>query len=163
MNELRTERLVLRPSAEAEARRIADRTPASTDRWAPDFSFEGDVMGATMFLRATAEHGEQQPFGFYVIEQRADGRAVGGIGFKHQPHNGAVEIGYGLAPSARGRGYAAEAAGALIDLAREHGLSRVVADTAPDNIASQKTLEHVGMRRTGAQDGEYTYEIVLGS
>ncbi|GMA20396.1 GNAT family N-acetyltransferase [Arsenicicoccus piscis] len=167
MTDLTTERLTLRPATEAEATRIVDRTPAATDRWAADFPFEGDVVGATMFLRASKDDGEQQPFGFYVIERRADGRAIGGIGFKGRPRDGVVEIGYGLAPSARGAGYAAEAVGALIDLAREHGLVRVVADTAQDNIASQRTLARAGLIRadeTGEPDetvDELRYQIDL--
>ena len=52
--------------------------------------------------------------GYYRITRLADGRAVGGIGFKGQPDGGCVEIGYGLAPSARGHGYAAEAVVALL-------------------------------------------------
>src|SRR5204862_4412049 len=90
---------------------------------------EGDVIGVSMFLRATAAQGDQRPFGYYRITRLADGLAIGGIGFKGQPDDGAVEIGYGLAPSARGNGYAAEAARALVALARRHGLLRVLADT----------------------------------
>ena len=33
-----------------------------------------------MFLRVTAAHGEQQPFGHYVVVRAEDGQAVGGIG-----------------------------------------------------------------------------------
>lgn len=54
----------------------------------------------------------------------SDGQAVGGIGFKGQPQGGCVEIGYGLVPSARGHGYAAEALVALLAVAADHGLSR---------------------------------------
>ena len=77
-----------------------------------------------MFLRATATHGEQRPFGYYRITRLADGRAIGGLGFKSQPDGGCVEIGYGLAPSARGDGYAAEAVIALLTVAADQGCTR---------------------------------------
>jgi RimJ/RimL family protein N-acetyltransferase len=91
----------------------------------------------------------------------ADGRAVGGIGFKVQPDGGCVEIGYGLAPSARGHGYAAEAVIAVVAMAADHGLSRVIADTTPNNIASQRTLIRAGFRLVGTDAEHPCYEVLL--
>jgi RimJ/RimL family protein N-acetyltransferase len=158
---MHTERLILHPVEIDEAERILAREPGTQDSWAQDFPFDGDVIGLTMFLRATAAFGDQYPFGHYVVVRTADGQAIGGVGFKGQPKNGTVEIGYGLAPSARGNGYAAEAAQTLVTLAREHGLSRIVADTDTDNIASQRTLEHAGFTKTerGTNDDLLLYEL----
>ena len=104
------------------------------------------------FLHAAEQHGDQRPFGYFRISRRSDGRAVGGVGFKSRPDKGrAVEIGYGLEPSARGNGYAAEALIALIGFASEHAVTLILADTDLDNIASQRTLEHAGFTRTPAQ------------
>jgi len=112
VTDLHTERLILQPIDAVE--RIVARRRAPHDSWARDFPFEGDVIGLTAFLRATAANGDQRPFGHYRITRAAGGQAIGGIGFKGQPDNGSVEIGYGLVPSARGHGYAAEAAQALV-------------------------------------------------
>ena len=161
MTDLRTTRLLLHPIDVAEGERIVARTAGPDDSWAPDFPFEGDVGAVGGFLRATAASGEQRPFGFYRITRLADGRAIGGIGFKGQPVDGCVEIGYGLAPSARGDGYAAEAVVAVLSLAAEHGLSRVVADTTLDNIASQRTLSRAGFRLVGSDDEQQLYEALL--
>ena len=64
-------------------------------------------------------------------------------------------------PSARGNGYAAEAAQAVVALARQQGLSRIVAGTDEDNIASQRTLERAGFTQTGTNGDLYLYAIVL--
>lgn len=161
MKDLSTERLILHPVDVAEAERIVVRQPRPADSWAEDFPFDGDVIGATMFLRATAAHGDQRPFGHYTISRFADGQMIGGIGFKGQPENGSVEIGYGLAPSARGHGYAAEAARALIALAHAHRLTRVVAETDEGNIASQRTLEHAGFTQIGTKGSLHLYEVTV--
>lgn len=158
---LHTERLILHPIDAAEAERIVARQPGPEDSWAPDFPLGGDVIGLTAFLRAMAAEGDQRPFARYRITRTADGRAVGGIGFKGQPDNGSVEIGYGLVPSARGNGYAPEAAQALVALARQQGLSLIVADTEADNIASQRTLERAGFTQTGTNGNLYLYAFVL--
>jgi RimJ/RimL family protein N-acetyltransferase len=161
VTDLHTPRLLLHPVDVAEGKRIAARGPGGEDRWAADFPFDGDVSGVSAHLRATAEHGEQRPFGFYRITRTADGQAIGGIGFKGQPANGSVEIGYGLVPSARGTGYAAEALTVLLVLAADYGLDRVLADTDQSNIASQRTLERAGFTRRRSDGGLYFYEVVL--
>ena len=120
------------------------------------------TIACTLLPIFTAAHGEQRPFGYYRITRLADGRAVGGIGFKGQPDRGSVEIGYGLVPSARGDGYAAEAVAALLAIAADHGLSRVTADTTPDNIASQRTLIRAGFHLAGTDGGLHRYEALLG-
>jgi RimJ/RimL family protein N-acetyltransferase len=161
VTDVRTTRLLLHPIDAAEGERIVAGIAGPDDSWAPDFPFDGDVRAVGGFLRATAASGEQQPFGFYRITRRADGRAIGGIGFKGRPVGGCVEIGYGLTPSARGDGYAAEAVVALLALATEHGLSKVIADTTLDNIASQRTLIRAGFRLVGADDELQQYEALL--
>ena len=97
-----------------------------------------------------------------TFHRLADWRAVGGIGFKGRPDDGCVEIGYGLAQSARGDGYAAEAVIALLAIAADHGLSEVIADTTPDNVASQQTLIRAGFRLVGTDAESHHYEVLLG-
>ena len=158
---LHTERLALHPVDVVEAERIVAGRRGPEDCWAPDFPFAGDVIALTAFLRATAVHGDPHPFGPYRVTRSADGQAIGGIGFKGRPVEGSVEIGYGLVPSARGHGYAAEAVQALVALARQQGLSRVVADTDADNIASQRTLERTGFMQIGTRGDLRRYAMVL--
>ncbi|MEV4825158.1 GNAT family protein [Micromonospora sp. NPDC049274] len=161
MTELRTARLRLHAIDAAEGQRIVARRPEADDAWADDYPFDGDIYGVRAFLDATAAHGDQRPFGHYRITRATDGKAVGGIGFKGQPDDGCVEVGYGLSPSARGHGYAAEALAALLDVAAGHGLSRVVADTTADNVASQRTLERAGFRRLANSGDLHRYEVLL--
>lgn len=161
MTELQTPRLCLHAIDTAEGERIVGRCAGAEDSWAEDFPFDGDVVGVTAFLKATAAHGDQRPFGHYRITRIADGKAIGGIGFKSRPDAGCVEVGYGLAPSARGHGYAAEALLALMNVAADHGSSRVIADTTRDNVASQRTLERAGFRQIGTNGDLYLYEVLL--
>ncbi|MEH0931332.1 GNAT family N-acetyltransferase [Micromonospora sp. CPCC 205558] len=163
MTELRTPRLRLHPIDSAEGERIVGRRPGAGDDWAEDFPFDGDILGVRGFLAATAAYGDRRPFGHYRITRVADGKAIGGIGFKGQPDNGRIEVGYGLAPSARGNGYAAEALAVLLSLATDHGLSCVVAETTDDNVASRRTLERAGFRHVGSNDDLHRYEVTLGA
>lgn len=157
-----TARLILRPLEGPEARRIRDRAPSADDRWAHDYPFAGDLAGIGAFLHAVEREGEQQPFGYYQVSLRSDGAAIGGIGFKGRPHEGVVEVGYGLAPSARGRGYATEALQAIVELSTTLDLDTVRADTDLDNVSSQRVLEKVGFRQTRFDEIARYYEIHLG-
>ena len=161
VTDLRTPRLVLHPVGVGEGERITARRAGDDDLWAADFPTEGDIRAVTAYLRRTADHGEQSPFGFYRITRVSDGRAIGGIGFKAAPEDGSVEIGYGLAPSARGNGYAAEAAAALLTVAAGHGVRRVLADTDEANVASQRTLERAGYTRRRTDGDAYSYEATV--
>jgi RimJ/RimL family protein N-acetyltransferase len=161
VTDVRTARLELHAIDVAEAERIVARAAGPADAWADDFPFEGDVGAVGGFLRATAALGEQRPFGYYRITRLSDGQAVGGTGFKGQPHDGSVEIGYGLAPSARGHAYAAEAVVALLTVAADHGVVKVIADTTLDNIASQRTLTRAGFRLVSTDAELHHFEVLL--
>ena len=161
MTDIRTSHLQLHAVDVAEAERIVARSAGPADVWADDFPFEGDIGALGGFLRATSSLGDQRPFGYYRITRLSDGRAIGGIGFKGQPDGGSVEIGYGLVPSARGHGYAAEAVTALLTVAADNGLLKVVADTALDNVASERTLVRAGFHLVKSDAELHYYEVLL--
>jgi RimJ/RimL family protein N-acetyltransferase len=153
--DIETTRLILHAIDEAEARRICTRAFGPNDSWAADYPFAGNLAAVGSFLRATEQHGEQRPFGYYQIIRAADRLAVGGVGFKGPPRGGSVEVGYGLAPSARGHGYAGEA----LTAAANHGIATVLADTTVENVASQRTLANAGFTLVGADADLQYYEI----
>lgn len=75
-------------------------------------------------------------------------RVIGDMGFHGPFKDGATaEIGYVLDEAARGRGYATEAAIALIAWVFAHaGVSEVIAQIEPDNAASLRVAAKLGMR-----------------
>ena len=146
MTELVTERLVLRRLTLDEARAVValDRDDR---RWAADYPTEGDLVVAGIAVEAGDHYDETGDFGVYQVVARDTGEVVGGIGFIHPPEDGAVEVGYGLAESARGRGFATESLQAVAARASQLGATTVVAMTAVDNIPSQRVLERLGFLR----------------
>ena len=74
----------------------------------------------------------------------------------------AVEIGYTIFEPWRGRGYATEAARALMEWARaEHGIRRFIASVAPGNAPSLAIVRRLGFEQTGEQwDEEDGLELV---
>ena len=76
-----------------------------------------------------------------------DGRIVGCIGLHEDA--GQIEVGYWVAPTHWGRGYATEALTGLLALARLAGHRRIVSRHAADNPASGRVLSKAGFRPTG--------------
>jgi RimJ/RimL family protein N-acetyltransferase len=90
--------------------------------------------------------------GYFAVTLRDSGRLIGQAGFMKSAVNGedVTEIGYIFDNTFWGRGYAAEAARACVDLAfGEFGLDRLYATIRPGNSASVRLAEKLGMRKIG--------------
>jgi [ribosomal protein S5]-alanine N-acetyltransferase len=85
----------------------------------------------------------------YVLYQHNARFAVGMGGFKAAPREGAVEMGYGVSPSWRGKGVATLGCGLLCEYAFARGIKEVFATTLPTNIASWRALQSNGFARSG--------------
>jgi ribosomal-protein-alanine N-acetyltransferase len=90
----------------------------------------------------------------FLIVREGDGRIVGGCGFKTAPSNGRVEVGYGVAPDARGRGAASSALQLLLQKAFAAGASEVLAEVSPTNHASTRVVRKAGFREAGTRVDE---------
>lgn len=84
-----------------------------------------------------------------LIVHATDQTVIGDIGFIEPPdEDGNMEFGYSIVPDYRGKGYATEAATAMIEWAFDQpGVKRVAADCLADNYASIRVLEKAGMRQ----------------
>lgn len=156
---LRGTRLSLERIDPELARRIVARQEVAGDAWHEEYPFEDELDP----LRSLAEADDPDPrFTMYLVRRGSDGRAVGGFGFFGPPdEEGSVEFGYGLVPSARGAGLATEAVRVALDHARGWGARRAAADTAEDNVASQRVLLKSGFTEVGRRDGLVLYTRTL--
>jgi RimJ/RimL family protein N-acetyltransferase len=155
---LSSERLILRPWREddldALAQLCADpevmaHFPATLDR-----AGSAELLGRLMVHQA--EHG----FTFWALQRREDGAFVGFTGLARvgfaAPFVPAVEIGWRLARSYWGQGYALEAARRALQFAFEDlQLDEVVSFTVPANQRSWGVMQRLGMRRDAAGDFEH--------
>lgn len=88
-------------------------------------------------------------FGIWVMVERDGAGVAGDIGFHGPPDDtGKVEIGYSVAPSRRGRGYATEAAAALVEWVLSQPTVRtVVAGATPRERRASLALPVPARRR----------------
>lgn len=159
--ELTTPRLLLRNW------RDADREPfaaMNADRAVMEFMpalltrEESDA-----FIERIVLHAHKHGFALWALETREaspagpPGSFIGFAGLNETPFQAhftpAIEIGWRLAKAAQGRGYATEAARAALDFGfRVAGLEEIVSFTTPNNLASRRVMEKLGMRRNPDED-----------
>lgn len=112
-------------------------------------------------LIATIETGfEAHGYGLWALEERATGAFVGFTGLtipSFQAHfTPAVEVGWRLALSAWGRGYATEAGLASVAFGfLEVGLDEIVSFTSADNVRSRAVMERIGMTHDPEDDFDH--------
>jgi len=92
-----------------------------------------------------------------------DGEVVGLCSYKAAPDaDGAVEIGYGVAPSRQRRGHATRAVAGMLQIAGDDPAVKVVlAATSVDNPASQRCLIKNGFVETGRKTDPEDGPVIL--
>ena len=94
-----------------------------------------------------ARRRSEDPWGTHLFFDD-DGALVGFGGFKGQPRDGEVELGYAVAPARQGRGIATVVVEDLVGRARTAGVHLVSAHTLAEENASTAVLRKCGFART---------------
>lgn len=110
--------------------------------------------GTFDLLRPLVEH--PVPGTFLIVH---DGLVVGECGCVGPAVDGEVEIGFGLAPSARGRGIGAAAVAQLVQWAWAQGADTVRAEVKPGNEASLRLLAGLGFAVTEKRAGHLVLQL----
>jgi RimJ/RimL family protein N-acetyltransferase len=97
---------------------------------------QANAAGQDLILAIASNRGKRDPFGMISVESRRQGR---------------LSLGYALAPEAWGRGYATEAARAIIDASfLLTNAVEILASARVENPASRRVLEKCGFAHRGA-------------
>ena len=150
---LRTERLILRPvTADDHAVLQAHWTTPDVRR----FLFDGATLSAaeiTGAIENSARDFGRAGYGLWLIHEKVGTDLVGTVGLRPLEDLG-LEIFYSLAPGSWGRGYATEAARAVLAHALGPlGLPEVLAEVDEGNAASIAVIERLGMTRFDVVSG----------
>ena len=134
-----------------------------------DAAFVLDLLNSPGFLENIGDRGVRTPdqartyieervlgsyrdhgFGMWLTAQKSDGAAVGLAGLVRRDGRDVPDVGYAFIQRAWGRGYAQEAAAAVLAHARgPMGIPQLAAITTPQNLASMAVLRKVGFRFQG--------------
>jgi RimJ/RimL family protein N-acetyltransferase len=119
-------------------------------RWFPAAPLLDREQAADRLERNLAQLAEDPRFGRWAIVDRSSGIAVGTVILQALPNgDGEIEIGWHLHPDSWGKGFASEAASAVLSRGFADGLPEVWAVTDPDNHRSAAVCRRIGMRLLG--------------
>ena len=149
--ELTTERLRLRAFRDADRAAFAamngdpavmEYFPGTLDRAASD-----------ALLDRIRERWAADGHGLWAVERLAHGAFLGFTGLARLAYLEQPEVGWRFVPSARGQGYATEAARAALAFGFERlGLPEIVSVTTVTNERSQAVMRRIGMTRDPSGD-----------
>ena len=145
---LETERLVLRPYNDGDLENLhAIYSLPEVARW---LYYEPTTLEESREKLARKIVGNEltEDHGMSAAVQLRDGTYVGdAVLFYASVEHKTVEVGFSFDPRHQGKGYATEAARALIGWAFSQGFHRVVGRLEARNTPSARVLEKLGMRR----------------
>ncbi|KGN36691.1 GNAT family N-acetyltransferase [Knoellia subterranea] len=145
---LHTDRLLLRGWRESD---VAPFAAMNADPRVTEFFADAQDAAATAtFVERIGVSFAERGYGLWALERLDTGEFIGFTGLwtlpEGSPSPGGVEVGWRLAPSAWGRGFATEAASAsLADGIRRLGLSDVWSWAVASNTASTAVMKRLGM------------------
>ena len=154
---MRTERLVLRLMGSgdipAHAAYRDDPEVARHQLW--DLPYDPE---RSAYLAKQDERDDLVLGDWTTLAIEVDGEVAGDVCTQVHETGGVAEIGYTLARDHWGRGYATEAARALVeDLVTRIGVQRVYGELDPANVASQRVLEACGLVCEGVTRKSYLW------
>jgi RimJ/RimL family protein N-acetyltransferase len=143
---IHTARLCIRPFREQDAQSLFEYlSDPIVYRFEPGTPITLEEAHAVALERS-------QTTSFWAVELEKTQKLIGHLYFQQSSSKEFLtwELGYIFNPAYQNQGYASEAAGALIRYGFEHWeIHRVIAYCSPENTASWKVMEKIGMRREG--------------
>jgi len=172
---IRTERLVLRTVALDDLDALRYYTDPEVCRYLPFPAADEEAL-AQRVKNMAARVAPSEPDDVLALAAVHDGTLVGDLMLRLRTRAddrtppAVAEIGWAFAPSYAGRGFATEAATALVGLAFGHyPLHRLVAHLDPRNVRSAAVCERLGMTREAhlrkdwpEADGTWTDDVIYG-
>jgi RimJ/RimL family protein N-acetyltransferase len=166
MKVLETDRLVLRRMSVDDADfMLGLLNEPSWLRYIGDRGVRTREDARAYILKGPVDMYDRLGFGLYLTELKGEGVPIGICGLVKRDFLADVDIGFAFLPGFWGKGYAYEAASAVMEYGKGTlGLKRIAAITALDNHSSIRLLEKLGLKfdrmiRSTADGPEIRYFI----
>jgi RimJ/RimL family protein N-acetyltransferase len=143
-----TERLILRKLNKDDGENVfAMRSDAEIMR----FIREPQIRRETdSWIELVSSRWQTEKIGLGAVIEKFSGKFIGWCGLWRLPETGETEVGYALDKKFWGKGFATEAAARYLKYGFEElNFDKIVAVARPENIASRRVMERLGMTLDG--------------
>ena len=144
---IETTRLNLRPFSHEDAKPLLEIlvTPGVLQYYPS--SDPPDLERVQRLVERQIDHWHEHGYGWWAVEPLQDSRLIGWSGLQYLPETDEIEIGYLLSKHYWGRGLATESSSVGLDFGfNQLGIQEIIGIVHPDNIASQRVLEKIGLK-----------------
>lgn len=126
---------------------------------------EYDLKEAFPVFKELLKENGNDGFNLWLIIEKESNLIIGSAGYIGKPdHNGNIEIGFGIIPGKRGKGFCNESVQALLNWGLNHNeVYKIIARCDKSNIASRKTIIKLGFEYLHEEDHLLTWELVKTS
>lgn len=155
---LETERLILRPLIKSDAEEIfAMRSDADVMRFIRET--QKSRIESVDWINLVSSRWTSERTGFCAMIEKRGGAFLGWCGVWRLAETDETEIGYAVAKNFWGKGFASEAARRFLEYAfTELDADKVVAVARPENAASVRVMEKIGM--SFVKNGKFYNQIL---
>lgn len=167
---LETERLILRRFRLEDAKSVAKHcNNPSLTKWTKTIPYPYSEQDAINYIKSNLEAWKlEKTYTFAIVLKETD-ELIGSIAITHDAKNHNGELGYWIAETYWGKGYATEASLRMIQFAFEaKGYHRIYARHMKPNVASGRVMQKCGMVLEGElkdhvyQNGQYVNMMYYG-
>jgi RimJ/RimL family protein N-acetyltransferase len=148
---LKTERLLLVPLTKEQHFEATRRMNGDAELMQYIFGRAETEAETLKWLDSVASRWQSQGHGWWALMQGDNMVGAATLQRLAGAADGPLEIGWRLQRDAQKKGFASEAARAIVEYARSIGVKEVVAVAHPDNRASHAVMERLGMVHIGQQ------------
>jgi len=122
---------------------------------------ENDLKEAFPVFKELLKKNGNDGFNLWLVIEKENNRIIGSAGFMGKPDSeGNVEIGFGIVPSRRRKGFCHEAVDALIKWGLSHNeVNAIIARCDKSNIASKKAIIKSGFDYLCEKDDLLTWKL----
>ena len=143
---IETPRLILRPITRDDLEALASMNADADVMRYIGYGKPQTLSQTRIRLNAILDHWDQHGFGLCAVVEKVTLGFIGFCGLQYLDNTSEIEVGYRLAKQFWGMGFATETGRASV----RHGfdelaLDRIVAVVQPENVASQRVLEKIGL------------------
>ncbi len=147
---LETDRLILRPMTDEDAYHLFElNSDPQVTRYTGDPADPTPSASLRVIHERIRPQFQQYKMGRFATTLK-DGTFLGWCGLRYFPQNKEVDLGYRFHRRYWGQGYATEASAAALNYGFETlGLQKIIAKAMPENTASLKVMQKLGMTFRG--------------
>jgi [ribosomal protein S5]-alanine N-acetyltransferase len=148
---LETQRLIIRPAISADAFHLFTlNSDPEVMKYTGDTRTKSVIDAQNLIRDQLTPQFLKHKMARFMVFRKQDNTFIGWCGLKYFPETREVDLGYRLMKKFWSQGYATEAGRACLEYGfQKLALERIIAKTMPENVASIKVMQKLGMTFRG--------------